>query len=454
MRLSTPCMLGAALMSLLAACSEPQCPPDQYRAGMQCRRYRTSDAASEHTESADPAGVGTDASNARDTGIGRRDGADDLPDQDPGREREADGYTAPDASGAETPNAASPDTASKDAAALEPIDAQGATPGSSDAGTGQSTADAATQSQEPQLPPACAPSAEDCFNGKDDDCDNRPDCADPDCTASAVCVSDGPDVGVLVPGATACPAGFTQSSTPLHRNPAPSTCSGCSCGAPAPVQCEAEVTASSWTDSGLDVAGVMACMAAATPLSSIAAKITSFDCAKEPNVGTGEGFSVGPVKTIPGICVPSGAPRVSPATWLDQAVFCRATKRGAGCTAGLTCAPRGATGTATCSQPSSKACGTGEVSDTWYASAADERVCAACACKNEGASCDAVVVEHGNDWSCSGRGTLTANSRLCEIAYSPIFRLNGYAPSGSCRPTTSLTGELRPTGPVVLCCRN
>jgi hypothetical protein len=50
------------------------------------------------------------------------------------------------------------------------------------------------------------PTAENCFNGTDDDCNGAVDCADSACTAIATCVEDSPGfaLGTVVDSATDC----------------------------------------------------------------------------------------------------------------------------------------------------------------------------------------------------------------------------------------------------------
>ena len=66
----------------------------------------------------------------------------------------------------------------------------------------------------------CVPTgAENCFNGKDDDCDNHIDCDDTECGPVAQCVpldAVGAKIGVVVTNGTACPTGFTDLTGILY----------------------------------------------------------------------------------------------------------------------------------------------------------------------------------------------------------------------------------------------
>jgi hypothetical protein len=133
--------------------------------------------------------------------------------------------------------AAAPDASAGGAAEIPDGSAGlGGTPPRSDGSAGMMTGGVSGQGGAAGAPVggSCVPSAEDCFNGKDDDCDEKPDCADPDCSPTAVCVptNNAFAYGTIASGAAGCSAPFDANITTLGSDLiGDATCTGCGCQA-------------------------------------------------------------------------------------------------------------------------------------------------------------------------------------------------------------------------------
>lgn len=295
---------------------------------------------------------------------------------------------------------------------------------------------------------------EDCFNSKDDDCDHKVDCEDDDCEPAAYCVPAGTAVGALIAASAAtCPAGFGGEVVDLHRDLKGSAeCSGCSCGAAGPTSCSAEL--SLYVDGGDAEWPVAQCEAGTVAGTG---RVSSFTCPAEPIAwsylpgvrGSQYGISVGSITADSPGCAPSGTAHVAAPTWGAESRFCTAQRLGRGCSKGLVCAPRPASGIL-CSENAS------ECQDTqqeWYTGFKDSRICGACSCQSTGASCAGVSVQLGNDWACTGRARLGVHSKVCEYFHAPNAQLVGSPTPARCEATSPISGELVPTGARRLCCK-
>jgi len=309
--------------------------------------------------------------------------------------------------------------------------------------------------------PACVPKTEDCFNGMDDDCDGMPDCADPDCTPSAVCVPrPSGDVGASVAGAGApCPPGFAMSAT-YGSTPQPggSACTGCQCTSGGRVTgCTSNLT--TYTSDADCAAGTNGRAAASITL--------AYTACTTPDTNTpyvfGAQLSAWQVATTP--CVAAGTPVKPTPSFATSTTFCKASRVSdvgkTGCAAGFVCMPKPATGGACVLLADASACPaatkTGQVV---YAGLTDTRTCAACSCTLSGASCDALTLQMGSDYSCGvDMADIKGGQRNCTTkqpasgVYTPGYALVGTPNNGTCTPSSSVSGgAVTPTGGHSLCC--
>lgn len=313
----------------------------------------------------------------------------------------------------------------------------------------------------PDLPPACTPSAEDCWNGIDDDCDELADCADPECGPATQCVPvEANGTAALAVGETeACPAGFdAKAPATLHAELSAAGCSGCACG-PAAATCPAASvfsyrSAAECTADAANVGGV-----ATTPATvSQAAGCTT------PNYdaigGTVYGIRVAPMTPTLAACAPSGTAKPQAPTWGKGTRLCSANRVGAGCPAGQACVAKPAA-------PSAKLCtvadgthacpaGTSKLAASdWYAGLADDRTCGACACgAPQGGSCAGLNLHVGNDYTCApNNGDVHPGEKTaCTSMYSPGLQLTGASTAGTCAASAPTLGSATATQAKTICC--
>ncbi len=187
----------------------------------------------------------------------------------------------------------------------------------------------------------CVPSAEDCFNNADDDCDGLVDCADPDCSGGgspiAECVFKP---GTATPGTklsndVSCPGSY-PTKTPIGSSFQAATCSQGSCGATG--------TPNDWCE---------------TWLLTYSASDTTCSCSDglctQQTLRSDEGCrSITPVPSTanfkrtlkwtgdPSNCSVGGAPAFAPAKFGATDTFCTRSSVGGGCTTGKICVPKAA----------------------------------------------------------------------------------------------------------------
>jgi hypothetical protein len=303
--------------------------------------------------------------------------------------------------------------------------------------------------------PACVPKTEDCFNGIDDDCDGKPDCADTECTPTAVCVTrPSGAVGTTVDGTGACPAGFGAGPTQLNGGlTASPTCSGCACGA-GTTSCKADLyTQLSQATCGNNTGGkYVYSMSTDDP-----------DPCPIPDTNTTNvyGARLTPWTVTTAGCPASGTP-VKPAVgWSKSTKFCAAEKfnanAGNGCGTGQVCMPRGAAGRSCVLLDAAGSCPAGAAADMLYTGFTDTRTCAACSCTKSGASCDNLYVKFGSDYSCGvDYGHIKGGMATCATQtfgiYVPGYQLVGTPVPPTCTPTSLVGGALTPTGARTICC--
>ena len=306
----------------------------------------------------------------------------------------------------------------------------------------------------------CVPTgAEDCFNGKDDDCDGKIDCADPDCTPTAQCVTADPTaapIGLLT-GTGPCPTAGYGNATKIMSGPNPLTCTGCSCKAPATVTCTTTLT--SYNTAALCEAD-----------STVVEKAGTFSTGDDKSCASIPAWSVDPSGDIFGIvttnftaavasgCTAAGAPVVPTLTWTSNGTFCATASIGGGCGAGQVCVPSvGAGGGSPCQlfDGNKTSCPGGATPLPWYTGSSGTASCGACACgAATGASCDNVSLSVGSDYGCSGFGNISSGGTLCFAAGidQPGVQFSGTPTAPSCQASSPYTGNLAAAGPKTLCC--
>jgi hypothetical protein len=310
----------------------------------------------------------------------------------------------------------------------------------------------------PEAPPACVPKTEDCFNGLDDDCDGLEDCADPDCTATAVCVPmPSGDVGTSVAGGQACPPGFptaTMLKSGLQAGGA--TCAGCQCGGSTTTCASTLSTFLTAADCAGGTNGKVEATFKSTDTTACVVPDTS-----TPNV---YGASLTAWTVTSSGCAASGTPVKPPGGFTTSTTFCRASAVSAvgkgGCAAGSVCAPKAPAAGGTCVLlAGTAACPTGtKAGAVLYSDFTDTRSCAACTCGAPVAACDNLIVQMGSDYGCGvDFADIHGGARTCETAqaggvYTPGYHLAGVPAAGSCTPQSAVSGTITPTGGRALCC--
>jgi len=297
------------------------------------------------------------------------------------------------------------------------------------------------------IPPSCVPSgSEQCFNGIDDDCSGKTDCADPACNSTATCAPSSSHIGALVPLSSACPTGFTNGGTlTLHQNPDKGKCTGCGCS-PGTTECRATIT---MFTSEAD------CKASKNGVTAVA---SSTSCPAAPQrEGSWDGFQTSAFTVTPGTCTASGSASLTPPTWTKDMRLCLTTTVGAGCQSGFSCVPAAPSGTNLCSEKSgSSSCQTGFSEQIFYDGFQDSRNCSSCSCSRSGGDCNSVKIGLGSDWSCVDTKLEPGKQGedYCGLSsYSPPIRLVGASTPPTCTAQSTVGGSLTATGAHGLCCK-
>jgi hypothetical protein len=309
---------------------------------------------------------------------------------------------------------------------------------------------------------ACVPTgAEDCFNGKDDDCDGKIDCADPDCTPKAQCVTADPTaapIGTLT-GAGAgvvCPTGYGQTTAVMSGlNTLDCTAGGgCSCIAPA-VTCS--TTLVSYNMNNL-----------CGNLGSVGQKAGTFTTGDDSGCKTIPPWSVNASGDIFGImttnfapqlaggCTPAGNPVVPTPSWSSKGTFCGTTMIGGGCGAGQVCVPVvGAASLCQLFDGAKSSCPGGASAIPWFTGVSGSASCGPCTCgAATGANCDNVVLTVGSDNACSGAASIASGRTQCFASgiSEPGVQFSGTPVAPTCPAQSAYLGNLAPSGPKTLCC--
>jgi len=301
---------------------------------------------------------------------------------------------------------------------------------------------------------SCTPAAEDCFNGKDDDCDDKIDCADLDCYGRSQCVP-GPTTawayGASVGAQATCPSGFLGGSSPVHGvlNTG-NGCSGCACETTITDCAPYTVTLSMSPDSCNTVGPILATI----PIPNYSGLCDSAGINEAWNDIT---WSSTPTPH----CANTGKPTLPPATWTDEAKFCAANVAGGGCGVGEICAPiPPGPITGACLLTSGRAnCPTDFPSPRGiYAGFVDGRTCN-CSCQARGGSCDPVRVNLSTNKDCSNSTPVQLNAGGVCGTQGTTFKDFSYkivgtpTPPSSCDSSSTVTGTVTPSGEQTLCCQ-
>jgi hypothetical protein len=296
---------------------------------------------------------------------------------------------------------------------------------------------------------------ESCFNGRDDNCNGLIDCADPACISQGSCVPGLPssNLGIIVPQAAACPAGYDAADIDLFAGLANTGCGGCTC-TPGQTSCTAPV----YFYEGWGVQGQTneECNEDTPPHDGgVYVGDVTFVCPDEPlEESFWGGWRVGEFDVTTDACTPSGTSSPETPTWAQTARFCQTRQVGGGCGAGDVCVPSAPSERVCYTNSTGYPCAPGLVTELWYTGYSDQRVCGACGCQDNGdGNCDNVVVEIGSDWVCGGYGQLSEGEKYCQgTPYSPPAQLIGTPTSSTCSAQGAMSGAVLPTGGRSYCC--
>jgi hypothetical protein len=328
-----------------------------------------------------------------------------------------------------------------------PVDASTTLDGSSlTSATSDSLSSSPTSGETEDAGEGCTPTGvEQCFNQRDDDCNNSTDCEDPACNTSATCEPAGTTQGLLIEESADCPPGYEEEPLELHQGLDAPECSGCTCSATVS-QCTGELYF--YTQEG-DCA-----VDAASLTGGVLVDPVTAECPGTPHMdGFTEGYRVGTIGLVAGTgtCAAGGTATLGEPSWLVSMKYCVAARVGSGCEPGYACVPKVNSG-AVCTE-SEGACIGDQVASTWYEGYLDERTCGECSCDGAG-GCGDVQVELGSDWVCDVDNPATsAGEQNCDVTpYSPPAMLVGTPTPPACEPVSEVDGDLTPLGRHRLCC--
>ncbi|HET7546027.1 MAG TPA: hypothetical protein VFK05_39430 [Polyangiaceae bacterium] len=291
---------------------------------------------------------------------------------------------------------------------------------------------------------ACTSHPEDCFNGKDDDCDGKVDCQDSDCTPQAMCVpSTSYTFGTPIAVQDACPAKFVGGSTTLHENFHPGNgCTGCTC-MPTTTECgpyKVDIFYST------DQCATYGQLVASYTLTDFTKACLPMSIGKPWNAMSWTGnpkFN----------CENTGNAKVSTPTWDSDSKFCSTSSAGGGCSSGNVCVPI-PQGSACFLASAGQSCPSQfPTKHTVYDGYSDTRSCT-CSCKAYDGRCDTMYVKASYKASdCSDSfagGQCYPGSQFMELGIT--FDGAPGAPQ-TCDATGTLTGSVSATGQRILCCQ-
>ena len=290
--------------------------------------------------------------------------------------------------------------------------------------------------------PCVATGAEDCFNGKDDDCDGDTDCADSACTSSSQCVPDstGAELGTLIQMGSSCPTGY--SAVTLHRGLVVDPyCTGCSCG-----------VASTYCVTSIVGHGNFACPSFTT--SGPSYNMFSTSCSA---ISPGTSVHYYAVASFTD-CTASGTATPSSVQWTETGTFCKADRVGKGCKSGLSCVPKATsaacarkTGSTTCS--GAYGASTGAV---WNGGVNDTRTCGTCQCAGGYGTCNNAGIQVYDGVGCGGNPVALPGTEgdNCALPFAPgSGRVVGAPVATQCVANVYPSGEVKEADPSTVCCQ-
>ncbi len=300
----------------------------------------------------------------------------------------------------------------------------------------------------------CMAATEDCFNGKDDDCDGLVDCDDPDCVGGAapkaICV---PDPGTFTAGTLApvCPTGYPLSA-PVYQGLS-STCTNNGCGGcttlsssfGGPDDCFVLLFASSASTCG----GGEGYQTRAS--GTVGAEVCRNDIALGLYHYVDPGYYDGYCNN------PSGTSNKNTPTWTTSQQFCRGATVGGGCIAGNLCVPKGPS-MCVIKTGSSLACPSGYSAQApWYTGYDDSSRTCQCNCTNtvQGICSGTPSVTLFTDTGCSV-GAMSMPNGCTTADYSAYHggKATGLTISqhATCAPAGYASAATVATGQQTICC--
>ena len=288
--------------------------------------------------------------------------------------------------------------------------------------------------------------AEDCANGLDDDGDQLIDCADSDCTGggfACLLASDGWTPVAIRAGVDGACSGVYD--TPLVAggvgvtSAEPPECSCPTCASPANAGCGGS-SATFYTQQG--------CGGTAMPTT-----LAPNGCSGVGGGPTGS-IIVNP-PALNGACqaVTTDVFPSDPPAFVGAARLCEGAELGAGCEAGLACAPP--TGATRCAvKAGDVACPSPFLKTKYFTDFVDGRQCN-CSCQLAG-GCTGDVSFHDSNTCSDAIVSVPADGQcrsVTSVGGNPVIYAHLTATSSAtCQPHASPSGSVSPAGPMTLCC--
>lgn len=290
--------------------------------------------------------------------------------------------------------------------------------------------------------PCVKTGAEDCFNGKDDDCNGATDCADAACTASSTCVPDAADgeLGTWLEMGSTCPKGYTAVT--LHRGlSADPKCVGCSCSVSG-TYCHTTIVGH----------GSLACPGFGT----MGLSYNMYTTSCQP---ISPGTSTHHYDVLSWTdCAASGTAAPSAVQWAQTSTFCRADHVGRGCKSGSSCVPK--TSTSACARKAGDASCSGayavSTGAVWSGAVDDTRVCGACECSGGWGTCNNAGATVYSGPNCTGTAQAISGVQGddCALPFAPASgQVSGTPVPNQCIGNTYPSGEIKETEPSTVCCQ-
>ena len=283
---------------------------------------------------------------------------------------------------------------------------------------------------------------EDCFNGKDDDCNGQLDCADPACTPSSTCVPDatGAELGTLLPVGSSCPTGY--SAVTLYRGLTfEPYCTGCTCS-----------VASTYCVTSIVGHGTYPCPGFQT--SGPSYNMFSTSCSPISPGTSVHHYAVASFTD----CAASGTAKPSSAQWGETRTFCKADRVGRGCQSGSSCVPKATSGA--CARKAGSASCSGAYSTStgglWNGGVNDTRSCGTCQCAGGYGTCTGAGVDVFSTVGCSGTSATLPGPEgdACALPFAPASgRVTGTPVPTMCIANVYPSGELTEADPSTVCCQ-